>query len=161
MANVTEAIEVGVPITTAYNQWTQFEEFPRFMDGVQQVEQVTDDRLHWVAEVGGKRAEWYARITEQHPDERGAWTAEAGKGLCGVVTFDPVDQGRTRVTAQIDWQPQGAMEEIGAALGFDDRQGKKDLRRFPALIESNPVGTGAWRGHIQNPPAGRPRYHPR
>src|SRR3954465_15955800 len=131
MANVTEAIEVGVPITTAYNQWTQFEEFPRFMDGVEQVEQVTDDRLHWVAEVGGKRAEWYARTAVQHPDERVAWTAEAGKGLTvagtaahwkgsnHAVTFDPVDQGRTRMMAQIDWQPQGVQLVISADRLFD------------------------------------------
>src|SRR3954453_24055372 len=118
MANVTEAIEVGVPITTAYNQWTQFEEFPRFMDGVQQVEQVTDNRLHWVAEIGGKRAEWYARITEQHPDEREAWPPEAGKGLRGVVTFDPDGQDEKQVTAQNEWQPQDAMDHVRAALGF-------------------------------------------
>ena len=146
--NVTEAIEVNVPITTAYNQWTQFEEFPRFMEGVERVEQLTDDRLHWVAEIGGKRAEWYAKITEQHPDERVAWTAEAGKGMSGAVTFTPLQGDRTRVTAQIQWEPDGAMEQIGAALGFDDRQVKDDLERFRDLIESNRVETGAWRGDI-------------
>jgi uncharacterized membrane protein len=150
MANVTEAVDVNVPITTAYNQWTQFEEFPRFMEGVESVEQLTDDRLHWVAEVGGKRAEWYARITEQHPDERVAWTAEAGKGLSGAVSFNQVEQGKTRVTAQIDWKPEGAMEEIGAALGFDNRQVKQDLERFRDLMESNRVETGAWRGDISS-----------
>jgi uncharacterized membrane protein len=153
MANVTEAIDVDVPITTAYNQWTQFEEFPRFMEGVERVEQLTDDRLHWVAEIGGKRAEWYARITEQHPDERVAWTAEAGKGLSGQVTFSPLDQDRTRVTAEIEWQPEGAMESIGAALGFDDRQVKEDLERFRDLMQSNRVESGAWRGDIENPTA--------
>jgi uncharacterized membrane protein len=151
MANVTEAIDVDVPITTAYNQWTQFEEFPRFMEGVERVEQLTDDRLHWVAEIGGKRAEWYARITEQHPDERVAWTAEAGKGLSGVVTFHRLDEDQTRVTAQIEWEPEGAMEQIGAALGFDDRQVKEDLERFRDLMQSNRVESGAWRGDIERP----------
>jgi uncharacterized membrane protein len=148
MQNVTEAIDVSVPISTAYNQWTQFEEFPRFMEGVERVEQLTDDRLHWVAEIGGKRAEWYAKITEQHPDDRIAWTAEAGKGMSGVVTFNQVDRGRTRVTAQIDWEPEGAMEHVGAALGFDDRQVRDDLERFRGLIESNRVESGGWRGDI-------------
>jgi uncharacterized membrane protein len=148
MQNVTEAIDVSVPISTAYNQWTQFEEFPRFMEGVERVEQLTDDRLHWVAEIGGKRAEWYAKITEQHPDDRIAWTAEAGKGMSGVVTFNQVDRGRTRVTAQIDWEPEGAMEHVGAALGFDDRQVREDLERFRGLIESNRVEPGGWRGDI-------------
>jgi uncharacterized membrane protein len=150
MANVTESVDVGVPISTAYNQWTQFEEFPRFMEGVERVEQLTDDRLHWVAEIGGKRAEWYARITEQHPDERVAWTAEAGKGLSGVVSFNQVDQDRTKVTAQIEWQPEGVMEQVGAALGFDDRQVKEDLDRFRDMMETNRVETGGWRGDIDN-----------
>jgi uncharacterized membrane protein len=150
MANVTESVDVGVPISTAYNQWTQFEQFPRFMEGVERVEQLTDDRLHWVAEIGGKRAEWYAKITEQHPDERVAWTAEAGKGLSGVVSFNQVDPERTRVTAQIEWQPEGVIEEIGAALGFDDRQVQEDLDRFRDLMESNRVETGGWRGDIDS-----------
>jgi uncharacterized membrane protein len=150
MANVTESVDVGVPISTAYNQWTQFEEFPRFMEGVERVEQLTDDRLHWVAEIGGKRAEWYARITEEHPDERVAWTAEAGKGLSGVVSFNQVDQDRTKVTAQIEWQPEGVMEQVGAALGFDDRQVKEDLDRFRDMMETNRVETGGWRGDIDN-----------
>jgi uncharacterized membrane protein len=150
MANVTESVDVRVPISTAYNQWTQFEQFPRFMEGVERVEQLTDERLHWVAEIGGKRAEWYARITEQHPDDRVAWTAEAGKGMSGVVTFQPVDGDRTRVTAQIEWQPEGVVEEVGAALGFDDRQVKEDLDRFRELMESNQVETGGWRGDIDN-----------
>jgi uncharacterized membrane protein len=151
MANVTEAIDVDVPVTTAYNQWTQFEEFPRFMDGVERVEQLTDDRLHWVAEIGGKRAEWYARITEQHPDERVAWTAEAGKGLSGVVTFHRLEQDKTRVTAQIEWEPEGVMEHVGSALGFDDRQVKEDLEHFRDLMQANQVESGAWRGEIENP----------
>jgi uncharacterized membrane protein len=148
MASVTETIDVGVPVTTAYNQWTQFEEFPRFMEGVQQVEQLADDRLHWVAEIGGKRAEWYARITEQHPDERVAWKAEEGKGLSGVVTFHRLEDAQTRVTVQMEWQPEGIVENVGAALGFDDRQVKQDLERYRDMIEARGVETGAWRGDI-------------
>ena len=151
MASVTESIDVGVPVTTAYNQWTQFEQFPRFMEGVEQVEQLTDDRLHWVAEVGGKRAEWYARITEQHPDERVAWTAEEGKGLGGVVTFHRLGETQTRVTVQLEWQPEGVIENVGAALGFDSRQVKEDLERFRDMIEARGVETGAWRGDISRP----------
>jgi uncharacterized membrane protein len=151
MASVTESIDVGVPVTTAYNQWTQFEEFPHFMEGVEQVEQLTDDRLHWVAEVGGKRAEWYARITEQHPDERVAWTAEEGKGLSGVVTFHRLSDEQTRITVQMEWRPEGVMESVGAALGFDSRQVKQDLERFRDMIEARGVETGAWRGDISRP----------
>ena len=151
MASVTESIDVGVPVTTAYNQWTQFEEFLHFMQGVEQVEQLTDDRLHWVAEVGGKRAEWYARITEQHPDERVAWTAEEGKGLSGVVTFHRLSDEQTRITVQMEWRPEGVMESVGAALGFDSRQVKQDLERFRDMIEARGVETGAWRGDISRP----------
>jgi uncharacterized membrane protein len=151
MASVTESVDVGVPVSTAYNQWTQFEEFPRFMDGVEQVEQLDAMRLHWVAEVGGKRAEWYARITEQHPDERIAWTAEGGKGLSGVVTFHHLSDDRSRVTVQMEWQPEGVVETVGAALGYDSRQVKEDLERFRDMIEARGVETGAWRGEVERP----------
>jgi uncharacterized membrane protein len=150
MASVMESIDVGVPVRTAYNQWTQFEEFPRFMEGVEQVQQLTDERLHWIAEIGGKQAEWDARITEQRPDERVAWTAEAGKGLSGVVTFHRLDDSKTRVTTQMEWQPEGLVENVGAALGFDDRQVKEDLGRFRDMIEARGVETGAWRGEIDS-----------
>jgi uncharacterized membrane protein len=155
MAEVIETIDVRVPVRTAYNQWTQFEEFPRFMEGVEQVQQIDDTHLRWVAEVGGKREEWDAQITEQQPDQRIAWTAVGGKGNAGVVTFHRLDEDATRVTVQMDWQPEGAMENIGAALGMDDRQVRKDLERFKDLIEERGIESGAWRGEVEGSSAGQ------
>jgi uncharacterized membrane protein len=148
MASVTESVDVQVPLSTAYNQWTQFEEFPRFMEGVESVQQIDDTHLRWVASIGGKREEWDAEITEQHPDERVAWTAVGGKGNAGVVTFHRLSDDSTKVTVQLDWQPEGVAENIGTALGFDDRQVKNDLQRFKDLIESRGTETGAWRGEV-------------
>jgi uncharacterized membrane protein len=148
MAQITESIDVRVPVTTAYNQWTQFEEFPRFMEGVESVQQLDDTHVHWVAEIGGKREEWDAEITEQHPDERVAWTARGGKGNAGVVTFHRLNDDETRVTVQMDWEPEGVVENVGTALGFDDRQVSKDLGRFKDLIEQRGSETGAWRGDV-------------
>jgi uncharacterized membrane protein len=148
MAEVTESVDVKVPVTTAYNQWTQFEEFPSFMEGVERVEQLDDTHLHWVAEVAGKRDEWDAEITEQKPDERVAWTARGGKGNAGVVTFHRLSDDETRVTVQLDWQPQGMVENVGKALGFDDRQVSKDLERFKQRIEARGHESGAWRGEV-------------
>jgi uncharacterized membrane protein len=149
VAEIMESIDVEVPVSTAYNQWTQFEEFPRFMEGVESVQQRDDSHLHWIAEIGGKREEWDAVITEQHPDERVAWKATGGKGNAGVVTFHRLSDAETRVTVQLDWEPEGAVENIGTALGFDDRQVSKDLGRFKDLIEAQGEETGAWRGDIQ------------
>jgi len=148
MAQITESIDVAVPVRTAYNQWTQFEEFPRFMDGVESVQQLDDTRLRWVAEIGNKREEWDAEITEQNPDERVAWKANGGKGNAGVVTFHPLNDEETRVTVQMDWEPEGVIENVGTALGFDDRQVSKDLDRFKELIESRGQESGAWRGEV-------------
>ena len=148
MAEVTESVDVEVPVNTAYNQWTQFEEFPRFMDGVESVSQLDDTHLHWVAEIAGKREEWDAEITEQHPDERVAWKATGGKGNAGVVTFHRLNDDETRVTVQLDWQPAGVTENIGAALGMDGRQVSKDLERFKELIESRGQESGSWRGDV-------------
>src|SRR5215211_3745457 len=136
MASIQESIEVGVPVETAYNQWTQFEEFPMFMEGIETVQQLDDTRLHWVAEVGGTREEWDAEITEQHPDERVAWKATSGKGNAGVVTFHRVSDSQTKVMVQMDWEPEGVTEQIGSTLGMDDRRVKGDLKRFKELIES-------------------------
>ncbi|HEX6400245.1 MAG TPA: SRPBCC family protein [Actinomycetota bacterium] len=149
MAAITESIDVAVPVGTAYNQWTQFEEFPRFMEGVQSVQQLDDTHLRWVAEIGGKREEWEAEITEQLPDERVAWAARGGKGNAGVVTFHRLNDRETRVTVQMDWQPEGVLENVGSALGLDDRQVSKDLDRFKELIESRGRETGAWRGEVR------------
>jgi uncharacterized membrane protein len=148
MAQFTESVVVKVPVSTAYNQWTQFEEFPTFMGGVEQVQQLDDTHLHWVAEIAGKRDEWDAEITEQKPDERVAWTARGGKGNAGVVTFHRLSDDETRVTVQLDWQPEGMVENVGTALGFDDRQVSKDLERFKEIIESRGGESGAWRGEV-------------
>jgi uncharacterized membrane protein len=148
MAQITESVDVAVPVRTAYNQWTQFEEFPRFMDGVEEIRQPDDTHLHWVAEFGGKREEWEAEVTEQRPDERVAWAARGGKGNAGVVTFHRLDEDSTRVTVQMDWEPEGVLENVGATLGFDDRQVSKDLERFKEMIESRGIESGGWRGEV-------------
>jgi uncharacterized membrane protein len=151
MTRIEESVEVEVPVSTAYDQWTQFEEFPSFMEGIERVEQLDDRRLRWVAEVGGHREEWEAEITEQHPDHRIAWTARSGKGNAGVVTFHRVDDATTKVMVQMDWEPEGVTEQIGSALGMDGRRVRGDLGRFKELIESRGSESGAWRGEIENP----------
>ena len=149
MASVVESIDVKVPVRTAYDQWTQFEEFPRFMEGVKSVTQMGDTNLHWVAEVGGKEKEWDAKITEQKPDERVAWTNTSGAENAGVVTFHRLDDETTKVTLQMDVDPEGMVENVGTALGFLDRRVKGDLERFKEFIESRGVETGAWRGEVE------------
>jgi uncharacterized membrane protein len=148
MPSIEESIEVEVPVRSAYNQWTQFEEFPQFMDGVESVTQLDDTHLRWVASIAGKRREWEAEITEQVPDERVAWRATDGKGNAGVVTFHKLDDARSKVMAQIDWEPEGLVETLGAAAGQDDRRVRGDLERFKELIESRGVESGAWRGEV-------------
>jgi uncharacterized membrane protein len=148
MAAVTESVDVAVPVRTAYNQWTQFEEFPMFMEGVEEVQQLGDTQLKWVAEVAGKRQEWTAQIVEQLPDQQIAWNAIEGKGNSGVVSFEPLGADETRITVQLDWQPEGVTENVGAALGLDDRQVSRDLDRFKDLIENQGFESGAWRGEV-------------
>ena len=148
MASVTQSIDVDVPVSTAYDQWTQFESFPEFMDGVKQVRQLDDKTLQWTAEIGGQEETWKAEITEQVPDERIAWHATGGKQNAGVVTFHRLNSDKTRVTLQMDWQPEGAIQEAGAAIGSDDRQIKGDLERFKDFIESRGSAAGSWRGEI-------------
>ena len=155
MAKVETSIEVDVPVRTAYNQWTQFEEFPQFMDGVESVTQLDDTHLRWVAELGGKREEWKAEITEQLPDERVAWRAVEGKGNAGVVTFHRLGDDRCKVMVQIDWEPDGLLEQLGAKFGSDERRVEGDLERFKELIESRGVETGAWRGEVEQDSARR------
>jgi uncharacterized membrane protein len=150
MPTIEESIELEVPVRTAYNQWTQFEEFPRFMEGVESVQQVDDTHLVWVAEIGGKREEWQAEITEQTPDQRIAWAATDGKRNAGVVTFHYLDGSRSKVMVQLDWEPDGLTEQLGAAVGADDRRVRGDLARFKELIESRGAETGAWRGSVEN-----------
>ena len=137
-----------MPVQTAYNQWTQFAEFPRFMDGVEEVRQVDDTHLHWVAEFGGSRHEWDAEITEQNPDERVAWRNTDGKDNAGVVTFHRLDDSRSRVMVQMDFVPEGIKEKLGTALGGPDWRVKGDLERFKELIESRGSESGAWRGEV-------------
>jgi uncharacterized membrane protein len=151
MASVVESIDVKVPVQTAYNQWTQFEEFPRFMEGVKSVTQTDDTHLRWVAEVAGVEKEWTAEISEQHPDERVAWRATSGAQNAGVVTFHRIDDETTRVTLQMDVDPEGLVENVGTALGFLERRVKGDLDRFKEYIESRGTETGAWRGDVEAP----------
>jgi uncharacterized membrane protein len=148
MSTIEQSIELEVPVQTAYNQWTQFEEFPAFMEGVEQVRQIDERKLHWVAEFGGTRHEWDAEITEQLPDERVAWRNTDGKENAGVVTFHKLDQERSRVMVQMDWVPEGIKEKLGDALGMSDRRVKGDLARFKGLIESRGRESGAWRGEV-------------
>ena len=148
MARVTETIDVNVPVNTAYNQWTQFESFPQFIDGVEQVTQLSDTRLHWKADVGGKTKEWDAEITEQTPDQRIAWTSTTGARNAGVVTFQSLGGDRTRVQLQMDVEPDGPVESAGVALSALQRQVKGDLEKFKGFIESRRQPTGAWRGEI-------------
>jgi uncharacterized membrane protein len=151
MPSVQESIDVDVPLTTVYNQWTQFEDFPHFMGGVERVTQVSDTLTHWKTSIGGVEREFDAEITEQHPDERVAWKSVDGKTHAGVVTFHRLSDTSTRVMVQIDWETESLTEKAGAVLGVDDRQVKKDLDRFKEFIESRGVETGGWRGDVEHP----------
>lgn len=149
MATVKETIEVDVPLRTAYNQWTQFETFPQFMENVESVTQLDDTHLRWAAEIGGERREWQAEIVDQEPDRRVAWESIDAGGPSGIVTFEPLGADRTRISVEFDWEPEGAKEQVGSALGFDSRQVKNDLKRFTELMESRGFETGAWRGEVR------------
>ena len=151
MASVTESVDVDVDVSTAYNQWTQFESFPEFMGGVESIKQVDDTHTHWKTSINGVTREFDTEITEQHPDERVAWKSTDGTSHAGVVTFHRLDDRKTRVTAQIDWQPEGIVEKAGAAVGVDDHQVKADLQRFKNFIEHRGGETGAWRGDVPRP----------
>ena len=151
MSTIEESIEVAAPLSAAYNQWTQFEEFPRFMEGVEEVRQLDDTHLHWVAEFGGSRHEWDAEITEQKPDERVAWRNTDGKDNAGVVTFHRLDDARTRIMVQMDFVPEGIKEKLGDALGVPDRRVQSDLERFKELIEGRGAESGGWRGEVKRP----------
>ena len=149
MKTIEESIDIAVPVSTAYNQWTQFESFPQFMEGVDRVEQKGDTALHWVADVGGQTREWDAEITEQHPDERIAWKAMGDEGPNGVVTFHELDDAHTKVMLQMAYEPEGAKESIGSAFGLDSRRVKSDLESFKEFIEERGGETGAWRGDVE------------
>ena len=149
MSNIEESIEVEVPVREAYNQWTQFEEFPQFMEGVESIKQTDDTHLHWVTEIAGKREEFDAEITEQTPDQRIAWETKSGAQHAGVVTFHRVDDGKTRIMLQMDIEPDGAVEKAGDALGVPKRRVKGDLENFKKLIESRGSASGEWRGEVE------------
>ena len=151
MSSVTESIDVEVPVHTAYNQWTQFETFPHFMNGVEEITQITETRNHWKTKIAGVEREFDTEITEQHPDERVAWKSVDGKDHAGVVTFHRLSDTKTKVTVQMDWETEGLVEKVGAAIGADDRQIKADLKRFKEFIESRGAETGAWRGDVTPP----------
>ena len=151
MSTVEQSIEVAVPVTTAYNQWTQFESFPRFMSGVERIDQTSDTMTHWVTSVDGVTKEFDAKITEQKPDERVAWTTVDGPSQSGVVTFHRLADDRTKVMVQMDFEPDGVVEQAGDKLGVVRRQVKGDLDRFKDFIEQSGTETGAWRGQVQHP----------
>jgi uncharacterized membrane protein len=148
MAEVKETIEVNVPGSTAYNQWTQFEEFPSFMENVESVTQLDETHLRWIAEIGGKREEWKAEITHQEPDRVVAWRAIEGRGNSGRVEFEPLGPDRTKIDVTMTWEPEGLAEAAADKIGVSDRAVKVDLERFKELIESRGVETGAWRGEV-------------
>ena len=148
MTSVTKSTDVNVPVRTAYDQWTQFESFPEFMEGVKSVTQMDNTHLHWVVTVGGKTEEWDAVVTEQTPDERVAWKSTTGQPNAGVVTFHRLGEDQTRVTVQLEWEPGSITEKAGSFLGFDDRQVEQDLENFKKFIESRGAPTGAWRGSV-------------
>ncbi|MBO0609114.1 SRPBCC family protein [Myceligenerans salitolerans] len=148
MASVTKSVDVDVPVRTAYNQWTQFEEFPRFMEGVEEIRQVDPTHTHWKTRVGGVEREFEAEITEQHPDERVAWKSLSGPDQAGVVTFHRLNDDQARITVQLDWTPDNATEKVGDVLNADERRVQGDLERFKEFIEARGVESGAWRGDV-------------
>lgn len=149
MSVIEKSIEVNVPVRAAYNQWTQFEEFPKFMEGVKQVQQLDDKHLHWKADIGGKEKEWNAEITEQIPDQRIAWTSRGGAMNAGVVTFHRLSDSRSKVMLQMEYDPQGFIENVGDTVGIVTQRVQSDLERFKAYIETRGQESGAWRGTIK------------
>ncbi len=154
MARAAQEIVVEAPVTAVYNQWTQFEEFPRFMGAVEAVEQIDDRLLHWKANIGGRDVEWDAEIQEQVPDDKIVWRSIDGSNNAGFVSFRPIDSQRTEVHLEMSYEPEGFAETVGDALGFVDGQVKRDLERFKEFIEDRGgQPTGAWRGQLSNPDA--------
>jgi uncharacterized membrane protein len=146
---ITEEIAVDAPLSATYNLWTQFEEFPRFMQGVEEVTQLDDTRLHWVAKVGGKRAEWDAKILTQEPDKRISWESEDGKHTRGTVFFEEIGPTSTRIRLEMTYVAEGVLEQAGSAVGLDRRRISGDLQRFKEHIEDEGTESGSWRGKIE------------
>ncbi len=156
MATIEKSILVDVPVRIAYDQWTQFESFPKFMDGVKEVRQLDDKHLYWHADLAGKDVTWNAEITEQVPDKRISWHSTSGARNDGTVSFQPEGSDRTRVTLGLDYDPQGVTEDVGSAVGVPSRTVEGDLKRFKDYIESRQSPTGGWRGEIHG---GREEKH--
>ena len=150
MSTIEKSIELGVPARTAYNQWTQFEEFPRFMEGVEEVKQIDDTHLHWRARVGGKEEEWDAEISEQLPDKRIAWHNTSGAKNAGVVTFHRLSDDSSKVMLQLEYEPQGITEKVGDLIGVLTARVEGDLQRFKEFIEERQSETGKWRGEVKS-----------
>lgn len=148
MSTTATDVIVDLPVRTVYDQWTQFEEFPEFMDGVEEVTQIDDTHLHWKVDIAGIDREFDAEITEQKPDQRIAWTSRAGADHGGVVTFHPLSDDQTRVTLQMRFDPEGATEKIGDMTGIVSARAKGDLERFKDFIEDRGTETGGWRGEV-------------
>ncbi len=148
MSNIEQSVDVEVPVRTAYDQWTQFAEFPRFMEGVEEIRQIDDTHLHWRTKIAGREKEFDAVITEQTPDQRIAWTSQDGPEHAGVVTFHHLDEGRTRVMLQMDYEPEGMIEKVGDVLGVVKSRVKGDLERFKEMIEKRGAESGGWRGEV-------------
>ncbi|RZF06423.1 SRPBCC family protein [Streptomyces albidoflavus] len=149
MSQIEESVEVAAPLSAVYNQWTQFEEYPRFMSGVERIEQRSPTLTHWVTQVDGVRREFDAKVTEQIPDERVAWTTVGGEvRQAGVVTFHRISDDRTKVMLQLELEPHGVTEQVGDKLGFVRRQAVGDLERFKSFIEKRGTETGGWRGQV-------------
>lgn len=149
MSTIEKSVEVNVPVRTAYDQWTQFEEFPRFMEGIEKVTQLDNTHLHWKANIAGKIKEWNAIITEQHPDERIAWKSTDGAKNAGVITFHRLSDQKSKIMLQMDYDPEGAVENVGDAMGAVSLRVAGDLQRFKEFIESRGHETGAWRGEVK------------
>ena len=158
MSTMEKSVTVDVPLHTAYNQWTQFESFPRFMQGVEEVRQLDPTHQHWKAEIAGVTREWDAEIVDQTPDERITWRATEGAQNDGTVSFAPESGRATRVTLRLDFDPQGFMEKAGDALNVVERRVEGDLERFKDFIEHQGTETGAWRGEVN--PSGEVREDP-
>jgi len=145
---VEKSILVNVPVSVAYNQWTQFEDFPQFMGGVKKVTQLSDDRLQWVAEIAGVKRQWEAKVLEQVPDQKVAWAATEGATNAGSVRFEDLGGGQTRVHLSLEYEPEGLVEKIGDKLNIVENQATSDLDKFKAFIEAEGYASGAWRGEV-------------
>jgi uncharacterized membrane protein len=150
MSDMTQTIDVDVPVNVAYNQWTQFESFPQFMDGVDEITQKSDTLTHWKISIAGVKREFDAEITEQAPDQRIAWKSVGGTDHAGVVTFHKLEDTKTRVALQLETNPEGFVEKVGDLVGLTNANAKSDLKRFKQFIESRGTETGAWRGEVNN-----------